>query len=212
LATVFDRATVGDMACTLPAEPRPVLVIVGPSGAGKSTLAAELHRLAVIRVHPTWTTRPVRPTEAANGSLEHRFVSDVVFDRLDERGFFVDVARPFGLVHRYGLPRVRCRTTGPVDTVLLRATYLPRLAPHLGRTVVYQVEAAADRIADRLATRDVSPAEIDSRLAHDDAQLETGRRLAHRILTNDGNVADLVAGACGGLATDFGGHKLGWAA
>jgi ribose 1,5-bisphosphokinase PhnN len=200
------------MVCTPHAEPRPVLVIVGPSGAGKSTLAAELHRLAAVRVHPTWTTRPARPAEAANGSVEHRFVPDAVFDRLDERGFFVDVARPFGLAYRYGLPHVRRRTTGPVDTVLLRAPYLPRLAPHLGRTVVYQVEAAADRIVDRLATRRVSPSESHARRAHDEAEVETGRRLAQRVLPNDGGLADLVARARRAIATDFSGRELGGAA
>jgi guanylate kinase len=181
-----------------------VLVIVGPSGAGKSTLAAVLHRLGVIRVHPTWTTRPPRPDEAA-GSIGHRFVTDPVFDRLDEQGFFVDVARPFGLGHRYGLPDVRQggRPTGPVDTVLARASYVPRLAPHVGGMVVYQVEAPCDAVADRLARRGTGPAEVGARLAHDGAELELGRRLAHRVFANDGTVAGLVAKAAAALAADF---------
>src|SRR5262245_1486755 len=110
--------------------PRPVLVLVGPSGAGKSVLAAALARLGVVTVHPTWTTRPPRPGEAAGGCPEHRFVSDRQFDRLVESGFFCDVARPFGGAHRYGLPRLPHRPAGPaatverIEAVLLRATYL----------------------------------------------------------------------------------------
>ena len=60
---------------------RRVLVVIGPSASGKSSLVRELHRRRVIRVLPTWTTRPRRADER-DGSLEHRFVSD---ERFGER-------------------------------------------------------------------------------------------------------------------------------
>jgi guanylate kinase len=179
-----------------------VLVIVGPSGAGKSTLAAELQRLGVVRVQPTWTTRPPRPDEAGE-PIGHRFVTDPVFDRLDEQGFFVDVARPFGLAHRYGLPALPPGSPGPVDAVLARASYVPRLAQHAGGgLVVYQVEASGAIVAERLARRGTSAAESAARRAHDGPDVQVGRRLATRVLHNDGTVAALVTQALTALAAD----------
>lgn len=98
--------------------PRPVLVFIGPSGGGKSTVVRTLAREGVLRVHPTWTTRPRRADEAW-GSLEHRFLSNPQFDYLCGRGFFVDTVSLFGLPYRYGLPPLRRTATGPVDTVML---------------------------------------------------------------------------------------------
>ena len=81
---------------------RPVLVVIGPSASGKSTAVRELHRRGVAHVHPTWTTRPRRPDEG-DGTLEHRFVTDAMFDELDAAGFFL------GTVVLPGLPIVtRC--------------------------------------------------------------------------------------------------------
>src|SRR3954451_2133494 len=100
---------------------RPVVVFIGPSGSGKSTVVRELADRGLVTVHPTWTTRPRRQDEQA-GSLEHRFVSDAEFDRLCERGFFLETVTLFGLPYRYGLPPVGSpRATGALDAVMLRA-------------------------------------------------------------------------------------------
>src|SRR5205085_11400244 len=101
---------------------QPVVVVIGPSASGKSTLVRELHRLGLVDVRPTWTTRPIRPDEA-DGSLEHRFVTDAEFDRLKNAGFFLDTVEMFGLPYRYGLPRSTARTT---EVVMLRAALVER--------------------------------------------------------------------------------------
>lgn len=189
---------------------RPVLVLVGPSGAGKSALVAALARLGVVTVHPTWTTRPPRPDERAEGCPEHRFVAERRFDHLAESGLFGDVVRPFGGTHRYGLPPLPHRPAGPptcveqIDTVLLRATYLDRVADRLNPMVVYQVEAPPPVLADRLAARGADPDEIRARRAFDVEDTAAGRRRADRILPNEGTLASLVARTLAALAEDFG--------
>jgi ribose 1,5-bisphosphokinase PhnN len=192
------------------ADHRPVLVLVGPSGAGKSALAAALARLGVVTVLPTWTTRSPRPDELAGGCPEHRFVSERRFDRLAESGCFCDVVRPFGGAHRYGLPRLPRRPAGPpasverFDAVLLRASYLDRVAERLGPMVAYQVEAPTPVLADRLAARGMDPAEIRARRAFDAEDTAIGRHCADRVLPNEGTLASLVARTLAALATDFG--------
>lgn len=131
---------------------RLVVVVIGASGAGKSALVRELHRRGVIRVHPTWTTRPPRPDEAV-GSLEHRFVTEAVFGRLVEEGFFIGTAAPFGLPYRYGLPSLRLASSGPADVVVLRAQVMARSAEPALRAAVYHIEDTVERIAARLASR-----------------------------------------------------------
>ena len=91
--------------------PRPVLVVIGPSASGKSSAVRELHRRGVVRVHPTWTTRPRRPDEG-DGAPEHRFVTDTIFDDLEAAGFFLGTVCLPGLPYRYALPQVTGATTG----------------------------------------------------------------------------------------------------
>jgi ribose 1,5-bisphosphokinase PhnN len=189
---------------------QPVLVLVGPSGAGKSTLVAALARLGVVSVHPTWTTRPPRPHEVAVGCPEHRFVSDRRFDQLAGAGFFTDAVRPFGGAHRYGLPPLPRRPAGSpatverIDTVLLRATYLDRVAAELDPMVVYQVEAPPAVLAARLAARGTDPADIRARVAFDAEDSAIGRCWADRILANEGTPDSLVARTLAVLAEDLG--------
>ena len=75
-------------------------------------------------------------------SSEHRFVTEAAFDVLEDANFFLDVVRPFGLPYRYGLPAFEASATGPIDTVMLRAPFVPALATHFPSFVVYQIESA----------------------------------------------------------------------
>ena len=118
---------------------RPVLVVIGPSASGKSTAVRELHRRGVLHVHPTWTTR-ARRTDETEGALEHRFVTDEVFDELEAAGFFLGTVALPGLPFRYALPQVARRDDGPVDTIMARAPFIDLFAPYFPNRIVYQIE------------------------------------------------------------------------
>jgi guanylate kinase len=83
------------------AHPR-VWIVSGPSGSGKSTLVKKLLELPGTMLSVSCTTRRPRPTER-DGEW-YNFLSDEDFDRMVERGEFLEHARVFGK-HRYGTPR-----------------------------------------------------------------------------------------------------------
>ena len=171
-----------------------ILVIIGPSAAGKSTVVGELHRRGVIRVHPTWTTRPPRADEA-DGCLEHRFVSDAVFDDLTSGGFFLGTVEMFGLPYRYGLPPLPAlpgKEAGGVVTVMLRAEVVARFTALFPHSVVYQVEDDLQRTRTRLVERGCSADETAARLDACPGEMDLGRRIARRVFVNDRPVAALA--------------------
>jgi guanylate kinase len=185
---------------------RRALVMIGPSASGKSSVVRELHRRRVIRVLPTWTTRPRRADERG-GSVEHRFVSDEVFDDLRARGFFLETGMLPGsaLPDRYGLPRLprELPTGGPVDAVIVRAPFVARTAMHFPGQVVYQIEDTAERARLRLLLRGCTPAELAARLDGHQAEIEAGRRVADRVIVNDRPLAELVDALAVAVRDDF---------
>jgi guanylate kinase len=169
-----------------------MLVVIGPSGSGKSSAVRLLARRGLVRVHPTWTTRPRRPDEAS-GSLEHRFVDDDAFDRLAAAGAFLDTISLFGLPYRYGLPSIVRSTDGRVDVVMLRAPLVARFARTVGAPrAVVQIEGDPVRIAERLRARGSSAAEVAARLADNRREVVAGRAVADRVLVNDGTLDELA--------------------
>jgi guanylate kinase len=169
-----------------------LLVVIGPSGCGKSSVVRLLAQRGILRVHPTWTTRPRRPDEAA-GSLEHRFVDDAAFDALEAAGAFLDTVSLFGLPFRYGVPPISRSRDGRLDAFMLRAPHVPRCDLAIGapRTVV-QIEADARRAADRLRARRTSDEEVQRRLADNERELVAGRGVADHVLVNDRTIEDLA--------------------
>ena len=172
-------------------QPRPALVVIGPSGSGKSSVVRALADRGVIRVHPTWTTRPPRPDEL-DGSPEHVFVTEDRFDELVEEGFFLDTVAMFGLPYRYGLPTVRPSDDGRVDTIMLRAALVDRLKPFVASFVVYQIEDTTDRVRERLIARGCPADELAARLRDNEVEVALGRRIADRVFVNDGPLLELV--------------------
>ena len=172
--------------------PSPMLVIIGPSGSGKSSAVRLLVERGLLRVHPTWTTRPRRPDEQ-RGSPEHLFVDEASFDTLTDAGFFLDTVSLFGLPYRYGLPPVRRSDDGRVDTVMLRA---PLVAPFMqvvtDPAVVVQIEDGRIEIGDRLLRRAGTALELRCRLADNERETAAGRAVADRVLVNDGGLDDLA--------------------
>ncbi|MCZ7529930.1 MAG: hypothetical protein M5U31_06060 [Acidimicrobiia bacterium] len=174
----------------------PLLVFIGPSGSGKSSVVRSLVERGIIRVHPTWTTRPRRDDETA-GSPEHRFVSEKQFLALHREGFFLDAVQMFGLPHWYGLPGIDTADTdgvdaGVVDAVMLRAPLIPRLREHFPDPVIYQIEASAGVLEERLGERHYGSRELRARLADNDAEKLAGRKIAHRRFSSD-RALDTVA-------------------
>ena len=168
-------------------------------------MVRELHRRGVLRVHPTWTTRPRRADEGA-GSLEHRFVSEDTFDALCEEGFFLGTVALFGLPYRYGVPPISqaagAGTTAPVDAIMLRAPVLPRFAALFPDYIVYQIDDQPQRNAARLHARACPPAELAARLDDNRVEAAAGRRLADRVFINDRPLPDLADQVAAALIAD----------
>lgn len=79
-----------------------VFIVSGPSGSGKSTLVTKLLELPGTVFSISYTTRPRRSAER-DGEW-YNFVTEEEFDRMVERGDFLEYACVFGK-HRYGTPR-----------------------------------------------------------------------------------------------------------
>ena len=183
-----------------------MLVIIGPSASGKSSVARELHRRRVLRVHPTWTTRPRRDDERV-GCPEHRFVSDAAFDRLYAQGFFLETVAWAGGTHRYGLPPVADPPDGLVDAVILRAPFVEAFARrHGGDQLVYQIEDTVERARHRLALRGCPAGELAARLTSHQRERLAGHRVAQRVFVNDQSLAVLVEAVAAALRDDVADH------
>jgi guanylate kinase len=184
---------------------RPLLVFIGPSACGKSTLVRGLAERGVIRVHPTWTTRPPRAGEdPTDETLEHRFVDEAKFSSLEREGFFLGSTQMFGLPHRYGMPRLDLQSSGPVDAVMLRAPLVEQLRGLVPWLLVYQIEADLEQAGERLVERSVDDDEARARMEANGAELEQGRAIANRVFTNDRDMDDLVELVLAALIVDYG--------
>ena len=156
-----------------------VLCIIGPSGAGKSAIVHELHHRGLVIITPTTTDRPRREGEI---ELEHKFVSKNEFDELVEKDSFIDTVQLFGLPFRYGLPPV-LQSERSISLVMLRAPLINKMRTVYPDIVVYQIEAPAEVVKQRLKNR--SNSEKSTRLSDLAAELELGRKIADRVYIND---------------------------
>ena len=179
----------------------PLLVIIGPSGSGKSSAARLLVNRGLLRVHPTWTTRPRRSDEHF-GTPEHRFVDDATFDALVDADFFLDAVSLFGLPYRYGLPPIRRSSDLRVDTVMLRAPLVePFKRVVTDPLVVVQIEDDPLQISDRLHRRAGTALELRCRLDDNERETAAGRAVADRVLVNDGTLDELADALAGIVAS-----------
>jgi guanylate kinase len=162
----------------------PLLVFIGPSGTGKSSIVRELDARAVVRVHPTWTSRP-RRREEADAAIEHHFVSEREFLARRSAGGFLHSVQMFGLPHWYGLPPIEWSEDGRVDCVMLRAPLVDALRAVYRELRVYQVEAPRSLVAARLDARDCGGRERRARLRDNTRELEAGAQIADRRFCNN---------------------------
>jgi guanylate kinase len=85
-------------------------VLAGPTAVGKGTIAAYVRtHFPGVWFSVSMTTRAPRPGEV--DGVHYHFVDDVEFDRLAERGEFLEYAVVHGAA-KYGTPR------GPVERIL----------------------------------------------------------------------------------------------
>ena len=97
--------------------PGRLIVLSGPSGVGKDTVLVELFRLDPrLRYSVSYTTR--KPRAGERDGRAYSFVDDATFDRMVERGEFLEHASIYG--NRYGtsLRRVREAVARGEDIVL----------------------------------------------------------------------------------------------
>lgn len=177
-----------------------LLVFIGPSGSGKSAVVRELHRRGVIEVTPSWTTRPRRDDELG---IEHRFVTEDEFTALVAAGFFLEVARPFGLPYRYGLPPVEGSCDGRVPAIMVRAPFIPLVVRHFPCHVTYQIEDSFDRAKDRVVVSGGAAVELGTRLEGYEEERRLGHKLASRVFLNEASLPELIAAVAEAVGRDF---------
>ncbi len=178
-----------------------LLVIIGPSGTGRSSVLRLLHDQKVVEVTPSWTTRPAREDETAT-TLEHRFVNEATFDEKVAEGYFLETAELFGLPYRYGLPKLRKPVGGRVAAVMLHAGLLPLMDKYYTNYTIYQIEDDHAKVAGRLQAREAAGHDMGSRLKEYEHELETGRKRADRVFTNDGTLEELAGKIAAALIED----------
>ncbi len=178
-----------------------LLVIIGPSASGKSSTVKTLVSRNVIKVTPSWTTRPMRDDDI--DSVEHVFVSEDEFLAMQNNGRFLRTVQLFNLPYHYGLPSVSRPPHGVVPTVMLRAPLVKMVTKFYPRVTVYQIADTKEKVAARLAIRTAAGEQQGSRLDDYDRELELGRTIASRNFINRGSLDVLADEITSALSKDF---------
>ena len=149
-----------------------MLVLSSPSGAGKTTISRRLLELDKnITLSISATTRPKR--EGETNGVDYNFIEVADFNRMIERGEFLEYAKVFS--NYYGTPR------GPVETALAS-----------GRDVMFDIDwqgtqQLAEKARDDLVSIFILPPswrELEKRLH------TRGREDGHEIAKRMGKAAE----------------------
>lgn len=156
-------------------------MIIGPSGAGKGAIAAGLvERVPDLWLSRSWTTRPIRPSDAPNAYV---FVDRAAFEAHRDAGGFVEWDEHFG--HLYGTPRLMPPegTDVLLEIDVVGAGEVRRLRPD---AIVLLVRAPSVAVLEeRLRRRGEDEATIADRLARAESEEELGSALADHVIVND---------------------------
>lgn len=161
-----------------------VFIIIGPSAVGKSTIVRHILKSTdKLRLIPTWTDRPKRKEE---DEIEHIFVSNLDFTKKISEGYFLEIAQPFNLPYRYGMPKIKY-SKNRTPLLMLRAEFVPLLKKYFSNTIIYQIEAPKDFAKNNLSLRDE---QIGNRLTDFKKEIKLGRNYANKIFYNNSMVKE----------------------
>lgn len=176
----------------------PLLVIIGPSGSGKSRLVRMLEEQNLVRLTPSYTTRPARN----DTNIDHVYIDESKFRALNQQGFFIETVSMFGQPYHYGLPKIEWYDAR-VPVVVLRAQLLGLVDKHYSNAIIYHIESSFDISQQRMAQRGQTQEDINTRMNYHALECEQGRKFAHRVIINDGSIDEAYATLSGYILEDF---------
>ena len=163
-----------------------VFIISAPSGAGKTTLLRQvMKQLPRLRFSVSHTTRPPRANEREG--KDYYFVSPSVFQRMVERGKFLEWAEVLG--NCYGTARENMKTLGSegVDLILdIDTQGAKKVIEKIDPTVsIYILPPSLKALRERLVKRGLdSPEMIQFRLANAKKDMQEARWY-HYVIVNE---------------------------
>jgi guanylate kinase len=160
-----------------------VFVIFGPGGVGKGTLVARLMSMREgLYLSRSWTTRPRRPSEAADAYV---FVSREDFLARVGAGGFLEFTEFAGNGHLYGTPTLECPPGN--DIVLEIEIHGARQVKSIYSEALLILIATPSREVQeqRLRARGDDEESVRRRLAVGAEEELDGRRMADYVVVND---------------------------
>ena len=168
-----------------------LFVLSAPSGAGKTSLVKQACvRMSKLAVSISHTTRPMRPAD--RDGVDYHFVDEAEFQRMIERGEFLEHARVFG--NLYGTSQAEVEKTLAAGTdVLLEidwqgADQVRRLMPQA--CSIFIVPPSREILQSRLRGRaSDSSAVIERRLQEAVADMKHFSNYEYLIVNDDFELA-----------------------
>ena len=174
--------------------PALLIVLSGPSGVGKDAALNRMRELGFpYHFTITATTRTQRPTE--RDGVDYIFLTPQRFDRMADRGGFLEWAQVYG--HRYGVPRkqVRDALKRGKDTIIKAdvqgASTIRRLAPEA--LLVFLSPPSLEELEPRLRLRKTE-GDVDLELRLRTARAEMGHApmFDYVVVNYDGRLDEAV--------------------